>query len=174
MNLGDVGWESISLFKDLTPDMLEKVKPLFDVRGVEAGRNLVSEGEPGDEMFILIRGQVRITKSMLLGGMNLPIMEAGDPRKVLATLDERDYPIFGEIALVDRDIRSATVQVLSDAEFLVTDRDRFFALVEREPGVGARLILALARRMARTVRHGNAELVKVSTALALALSRHTR
>jgi len=174
MKRDDVVWGNVSLFKDLPATMLDKVKAIFDLRTVPAGQNLVTEGDPGDEMFILVRGQVRITKSMLLRGMHLPIMESGDPRKVLATLDEREYPIFGEIALVDRDIRSATVQVLSDAEFLVTDRGRFFDLVDREPVLGARLILALARRMAGTIRNGNSELVKVSTALALALSRHAR
>ncbi len=174
MNVGDVSWETISIFRGLPASMLDKVKAIFDVRSVQAGENLVTEGEQGDEMFILIRGKVRITKSMLLKGMNLPIMEASDPRKVLATLDETEYPIFGEIALIDRDIRSATIQVLDDADFLVTDRARFFELTEREPALGSRLILALARRMAGTIRKGNSELIKVSTALALALSRYSK
>lgn len=174
MRPGDVNWEHISIFTGLPPAMLDKVKSIFDVRMVEAGENLVTEGEQGDEMFILIRGRVRVTKSMLLKGMNLPIMEASDPRKVLATVDEREYPIFGEIALVDRDIRSATIQVLDDSDFLVTDRARFFDLTEREPALGSRLILALARRMAGTIRKGNSELIKVSTALALALSRYSK
>ena len=173
MKPGDVSWENISIFKDLPQTMLDKVKPIFDVRSVPAGENLVTEGEQGDEMFILIRGRVRVTKSMLLKGMNLPIVEASDPRKVLATLDEREYPIFGEIALIDRDIRSATIQVLDDSDFLVTDRARFFDLTEREPALGSRLILALAKRMAGTIRRSNGELIKVSTALALALSRYT-
>ena len=174
MKPGDVNWENISIFKGLPHAMLDKVKPIFDVRSMAAGENLVTEGEQGDEMFVLIQGRVRVTKSMLLKGMNLPIMEASDPRKVLATLDEREYPIFGEIALIDRDIRSATIQVLDDSDFLVTDRVRFFDLTEREPALGSRLILALAKRMAGTIRKSNGELIKVSTALALALSRYTR
>lgn len=172
MKLGSVNWESISLFQGLSPDNMDKLKPLFEVRSVEAGDDLIVEGQQGDEMFILIQGRVRITKSMLLRDMSLPIMEVNDPRKVLATLDETTYPIFGEIALIDRDTRSATIQVLDDANFLVTDRDRFFKLVEQEPALGAHLLMALAKRMAGTVRKGNSELIKVSTALALALSRY--
>lgn len=174
MNVGDVSWDTISIFRGLPPSMLDKVKAIFDIRSVPAGENLVTEGDQGDEMFILIRGRVRITKSMLLKGMNLPIMEASDPRKVLATLDEKEYPIFGEIALIDRETRSATILVLEDADFLVTDRARFFELTEREPALGVRLVLALARRMAGTIRKGNSELIKVSTALALALSRYSK
>jgi len=172
MNVNDVNWKSISLFEDFTNPMLEKVKAIFEVRSIEAGQDLIREDEVGDEMFILINGRVRITKSMLLRNMNLPVIEVDNPRKVLATLDEKNYPIFGEIALIDRDTRSATIQVLDPSDFLVTDRRRFFELVEREPALGGRLLMALAKRMAATIRKGNSELVKVSTALALALSRY--
>lgn len=165
-------WDSISLFQGMPAPMIDKAKAIFDIRSGSAGNDLITEGEQGDEMFILIAGRVRITKSMLLEGMNLPIMEIDSPRKVLATLDDRDYPIFGEIALIDRDTRSATIQVLDDASFLVTDRDRFFQLAAQEPDLGAHLLMAIAKRMAGTIRKGNAELIKVSTALALALSRY--
>jgi len=172
MKTADVSWESISLFQGLPTTMLDKVKSIFDVRSLEAGQELISEGEVGEEMFILIHGRVRITKSMLIKDMHLPILEVGSPRKVLATLDEKDYPVFGEIALIDRDTRSATIQVLDPSDFLVTDRNRFFELAEREPVLGNRLLMVLAKRMAGTIRKGNSELVKVSTALALALSRY--
>ncbi len=76
--------------------------------------------------------------------------------------------MFGEIALIDRDTRSATIHVLDDADFLVTDREKFFQFVEQEPDLGAQLLMAIAKRMAGTVRKGNSELIKVSTALALA------
>jgi len=167
-----VDWESISLFQGLPASMIDKIKPIFEVRSIPAGDDLIKEGEEGDEMFILIHGRVRITKSMLMEGMNLPLMEIDSPRKVLATLDEKDYPMFGEIALIDRDTRSATIQVLDDADFLVTDREKFFHFVEQEPNLGAQLLMAIAKRMAGTVRRGNSELIKVSTALALALSRY--
>ncbi len=167
-----IEWESISLFQGFSTAMIDTVKPIFEVRSFTAGQDLITEGEQGDEMFILIHGRVRITKSMLIEGMNLPIMEIETPRKVLATLDESSYPVFGEIAMIDRDTRSATIQVLEDAHFLVTDRRRFFQFTEEYPGLGAKLLMAIAKRMAGTVRKGNSELVKVSTALALALSRY--
>ncbi len=171
MKIGDVSFDSIPLFSGLPPTAQDKVREIFDIRFLDAGETLIAEGDQGDEMFILVNGRVRITKSMLLKDMNLPIMEIENPRKVLATLDESDYPIFGEIALIDRDTRSATIQVLEDADFLVTNRMRFFELLGKEPALGSKLLLALAKRMAGTVRKGNSELIKVSTALALALSK---
>lgn len=174
MRIDDVIWDSISIFQGLPATALDKIKSIFEVRTIVGGQDLISEGEVGDEMFILIQGRVRVTKSMLHTHMNLPIMEVENPRKVLATLDEREYPIFGEIALIDSDTRSATIQVLDDANFLVTDRNRFFELLGREPALGCHLLMALAKRMAGTIRKGNGELIKVSTALALALSRYKR
>lgn len=172
MNPTEVNWEAITLFEDLPPTAMDKVRGIFEVRDIEPGENLITEGEEGDEMFILIEGRVRISKSMLIKEMSLPILEVDNPRKVLATLDESEYPIFGEIALMDRDKRSATVQALTPASFLVTDRERFFQLLDREPAIGVTLFKRLSRRMAATIRNNNAELIKLSTALALALSRH--
>jgi CRP/FNR family transcriptional regulator, cyclic AMP receptor protein len=171
MKIGDVNFEEITLFKDMPSTALDKIRAIFDVRSLDAGENLITEGEPGDEMFILVSGRVRISKSMLMEGMDLPIMEVGNLRKVLATVDESSYPIFGEIALIDRDTRSATIHVLEPSHFLVTDRARFFDFLDREPAIGNKLFAALARRMAATIRNSNSELVKLSTALALALSR---
>lgn len=167
----DVRWRDISLFADLDGGMLEKVKSIFNIRSYEANDTLIREGDEGDEMFILTKGRVRITKSMLIEGMNMPILEVENARKVLATLDASEYPIFGEMALIDSDTRSATITVLAPSDFLVTNRTAFFALVESDANIGAHLFMLLAKRMAGTIRNSNKELVKLTTALALALSR---
>ena len=171
---GFTDWRSIEVFAGVSDQDLEQVREAFSHRSVAAGQNLVNEGEEGDEMFILVRGRVRVTKAMLLNNVAIPIMAMENPRKVLATLDGSQYPIFGEVALVDRDVRSATIQVVEDSEFLVTDRERFFELARRNPALGFHLLLAVSRRLASTVRRGNQELVKLTTALALALDRSVR
>ncbi len=167
-------WKCIGVFAALEEPELEQVRAAFSHRMVPAGENLVTEGEDGDEMFVLVRGKVRITKSMLLSNVNIPFLTMENPCKVLATLDGSSYPIFGEMALVDRDVRSATIQVLEDSDFLVTDRERFFELARLNPGLGFKLLLAVSRRLAATVRRNNQELVKLTTALALALERSVR
>lgn len=167
----NVAWGNISLFEGFSQKWLDHVRSIFDSRDLPAGQDLIREGEAGDELYILVSGKVRITKSMLIEGMNLPIMESDDPRKVLATLDGSNYPIFGEIALLDEDIRSATITVVEDSQFIVTNRERFFSLVGREPELGCALFATFGKRLAATVRRNNSELIKLSTALALALSR---
>ncbi|MDY7002107.1 MAG: cyclic nucleotide-binding domain-containing protein [Thermodesulfobacteriota bacterium] len=167
----DFQWKDIALFADMAEDNLEKIKRIFSLVEVTAGEKVIQEGDTGDEMYILVKGRVRITKSMILKGMSLPFSDLQNTRKVLATLDGNLCPLFGEMALLDRDTRSATVETLESSEFLKTDRDSFFALVEKEPVIGCRLLTALGRRLTTTVRKNNGELVKLTTALALALSR---
>jgi CRP-like cAMP-binding protein len=172
--MSELRWDNIALFQGLAQEDLEKVKGLFSTVNVEAGEKIITEGELGDEMFILVRGRVRISKAMLIQGMSIPLQELRDPRKVLATLEGDQNPLFGEMALLDRDTRSATVEALKPSEFLVTDRERFFDFLSREPAIGCRLLTVLGRRLAATVRKNNSELVKLTTALALALSRFKR
>jgi CRP/FNR family transcriptional regulator, cyclic AMP receptor protein len=164
-------WTDVALFAGLGEPELDKIKPIFSHQDVDSGVKVIKEGDLGDEMYILTKGRVRITKSMIISGMSIPLAELRDPRKVLATLDGDICPMFGEMALLDRDTRSATVETLKPCQFLVTDRERFFALVQREPTIGAHLLSIIGRRLAATVRKNNAELVKLTTALALALAR---
>lgn len=164
-------WKDIALFCNMPDGQVERIKPIFDLIKVDAGEKIITEGETGDRMFILVSGRVRISKSMIIQGMTLPLQELQDTRKVLATLDGTLCPLFGEMALIDSDTRSATVETLEPAQFLVTDRERFFELVQAEPEIGCRMLTALSRRLAATVRKSNSELVKLTTALALALSR---
>ena len=169
--MSEINLRKISMFADLTDGELKELGPLLDTVRKEAGEAIIREGERGDEMYILVKGRVRVTKAMILKGMKLPLAELEDPRKVLATVDSNVCPIFGEMALVDNDVRSATVETLEPSEFLVMSRERLFLLMERNPTLVCRLLISLGRRMAATVRKGNSELVKLTTALALALTR---
>ncbi|BBD09483.1 Crp/Fnr family transcriptional regulator [Desulfovibrio ferrophilus] len=169
--MNNIPWHDIAIFTDMPDADIDKVQKIFSTLKVERGEKIINEGDLGDEMFVLVSGRVRITKSMIIQGMTLPLQELQDTRKVLATLDGSLCPLFGEMALIDRDTRSATVETLEPSEFLVTNRDRFFALVKNEPEIGCHLLTALSRRLAATVRKNNSELVKLTTALALALTR---
>ena len=170
--MSDTSWSRAELFAALSEDELATVRPAFETVERAAGRDIITEGEPGDDMFILVSGQVRVSKSMVLKDIAVPVLEAEQrSRKTLCDLDGAQSPFFGEMALLDRDIRSASVTCLCDCRFLRIDRDRFFAFLTAHPTIGIKMVTALARRLARVVRKNNVELVKLTTALALVLSR---
>lgn len=166
-----IDFAAIPVFQGLEPAELGKVESIFHEETRVAGSVVVTEGQTGEEMFILVRGRVQISKAMLLAGMSVPLLNMTSPRKVLATLDDSTHPVFGEVALIDSDQRSATVTAISDSIFLVTSRELFFDLARREPELGVKLLLTLGKRMAATIRRSNAEVVKLTTALALSLRK---
>lgn len=168
--MAQLDWSRLSLFSDLTQEGLTKVQTIFAEVHFEIGQNVIEEGQAGDEMFILIQGKVRITKAMILEGFDLNLPGMDNSHKVLATLDASTYPVFGEMALLDRDQRSATVTTTEASTFLRTDRRTFFDLTLREPALGCTLLAAIGKRLAATVRKTNSDLIKATTALALALS----
>jgi CRP/FNR family transcriptional regulator, cyclic AMP receptor protein len=164
-------WTRTELFAGLSSEELNTVRPAFEPVSVSAGRDVITEGESGDDMFLLVDGKVRVSKSMVLKGTALPVLEAESTGKTLAELSDSQHPFFGEMALLDRDIRSATVTCLTDCHFLRIDRERFFHFLSAHPAIGVKLVTVLARRLARVVRKNNVDLVKLTTALALVLSR---
>jgi len=111
---------------------------------------------------------------MVLKGIAVPALEAEGTGKTLCELSDAQSPFFGEMALLDKDIRSATVTCLTDCTFLRIDRERFFAFLAKRPEIGVKLVTTLARRLARVVRKNNADIVKLTTALALVLARRGR
>lgn len=169
--MSELDFTAIPVFEGLTGTEIATVRGIFREEERPAGSIVVAEGQTGDEMFILVRGRVQISKAMLMAGMSVPLLSMESPRKVLATLDASGYPVFGEVALIDADLRSATVTALTDCLFLVTGRAAFFGLAQREPALGVKLLLTLGRRMAATIRRSNSEVVKLTTALALSLRK---
>lgn len=169
--MSSLDFSTIPVFSGLSAAELGKVETIFHEETRPAGSVVVAEGETGEEMYILVRGRVQISKAMLMAGMSVPLLNMASPRKVLATLDDTSRPIFGEVALIDSDQRSATVTAITDSVFLVTNRGQFFDLAGREPELGVKLLLTLGKRMAATIRRSNAEVVKLTTALALSLRK---
>ncbi|KHK01921.1 cyclic nucleotide-binding domain-containing protein [Desulfovibrio sp. TomC] len=164
-------WTRAELFAGLSQEELALIGPAFTSVGLPAGTAVIAEGQPGDDMFLLVAGRVRVSKSMMLKGIAAPGLDAERTEKTLVELGDAQSPFFGEMALLDRDIRSATVTCLTDCRFLRIDRDRFFTFVAENPVIGVKLLTVLARRLAGVVRKNNVELVKLTTALALVLSR---
>jgi CRP/FNR family transcriptional regulator, cyclic AMP receptor protein len=126
--------ERNSLFRGLKPSTLEQIADLASRRTYKSGAVVFLRGDPGDSLYGVVTGRVRISASAP-GGKEifLNIMEPGDA--------------FGEIALLDGQPRTAAATTLSATELIVIQRDRFLALVQREPKLAVHLIELLCRRV---------------------------
>lgn len=109
--------------------------PLFEKFGrtKRKGEIIFCEFEPGNTLFILQTGSVRITKIVANKEKTLAILPAGE--------------IFGEMAILESAPRSATAIVEEDARMLELDRESFAQLVNAQPGIAVKLLRIFAQRI---------------------------
>jgi CRP/FNR family cyclic AMP-dependent transcriptional regulator len=127
----------VPLFESLDSEDRARLAAVSTVRRIAARKRLFRKGEPGRELFVLLRGRAKAAAAARAGrGAVFDFFEPGE--------------VVGEIALLDGGPRTATVTTLSTCDFLVLGRDEFLALLEREPRVAIRLLAACAERLRHT------------------------
>jgi voltage-gated potassium channel len=110
----------VPLFARLDAASIADLVGILRARTVPAGTTIIRKGERGDAMYLIASGRVEVESA------------AGK-----VCLDEGDF--FGEIALLSREPRSATVTALRATDLLILDADDFLRLVDRLPDVGAKV-----------------------------------
>jgi CRP/FNR family transcriptional regulator, cyclic AMP receptor protein len=108
-------------------------------RDFAAGTVLFEEGQPGDDMYIVVTGEVEIRR------------QVGDSERVLSVLVAGEF--FGEMAILNARPRSATAVVRSDARLLVIDGTTFEAMLRARPEIALRMIRTLATRLESANQH---------------------
>jgi CRP/FNR family transcriptional regulator len=125
------------LFAALDPESSETLEKLLTSRTVSRGHVVFSEGDPGDRLFIVTEGKVKITRAAADGRENL-----------IAVLGPGE--MFGELSLFDPGPRTASVSAVTDATLASLDHDDLRPVLLERPGVGVELLRALAQRLRRT------------------------
>jgi CRP-like cAMP-binding protein len=120
----------VPLFSKLDKKHLQEVAQIADQLDLPSGKEMATEGDRGREFFVLLNGAADVTRA----GKRINTMKDGD--------------FFGEIALVTKMPRTATVTATSDVDVLViTERD-FDNLLKKSPEIGRGVAEALAERVA--------------------------
>ncbi|HET9519755.1 MAG TPA: Crp/Fnr family transcriptional regulator [Candidatus Limnocylindrales bacterium] len=130
----------IPFFSGLDAASLESVGRGMRSRRFRRGEVIFHQGDPGDALFIVMGGAIKIM---------LP-SETGD-EAILATLRPGD--VFGELALLDGAPRSATAVALEATETLILPRDQFRELLATEPAIRDALLASIAAELRRLTNH---------------------
>jgi CRP/FNR family transcriptional regulator, cyclic AMP receptor protein len=130
----------VPLFRDLPGDDLDAMASFCRIRRFRRGEVIFHQGDPGDAVFVVASGRVKIS---------LP-SDAGD-EAILATLRPGDF--FGELALLDGAPRSASATALDPTETLVVPRERFREAIDTVPGFRDALFELLAKELRRITDH---------------------
>lgn len=157
-------FRKIFLFQNLEDREIEQVIDRTSPREFPAGSEIIREGESGDSMYIMISGEVEITKQLTL------VLDKDTPKeRVMIRLKADDGVYFGEMSLLEQDTRSATVTALTDCKLLELNHQDFLELIRLDTVMGVKLLLHLAQLLSRHLRKTNQDVVKLTTALAISL-----
>lgn len=126
--------ERTPLFRGLPVATIQQLSTLVNRRPYKEGAIVFAQGDPGDALYGVVAGKVRISASTRYGKeIFLNIMEPGDT--------------FGEISLLDGNPRTATASTTAPSELLIIMRTQFLALLRREPMLAIHLLQLLCQRI---------------------------
>jgi serine/threonine protein phosphatase PrpC len=142
--------KKIPLFRHLTYKEQTAVLSTATTRTFPAGREIVTEGQPGEELFVVIRGRVSVEKA----GVEIAELRAGGH--------------FGEMGLIDNAPRSATVRAVEPTRTMVISRGDLMGLMKRESILAVKLLWSFVQVLSDRLRETNSELSEARQELAAA------
>ncbi len=148
------GLRTFPLLSRLSDEDLARLAGVMQAREFPAGTLILREGEPGDELFLLLDGSVDVLKTTPYGDVY-----------VTASLKAEYHCSFGEMAMIDRGKRSATVRAKTDCSTLSLGYDTFQKFCREYPSVGLELLMSISATLVRDLRMENENLHIVYQAL---------
>ena len=120
---------ALPMFGGCTNKELRDIARIVDELQVESGRVLMSQGDAGQEAFVIEEGAAEVVRD----------------GQLLATVGPGSY--VGELALIDAGPRSATVTATTPMRVLVIGTREFSTLLDEGPGLARRVLVSTARRL---------------------------
>ncbi|ACY15847.1 Stp1/IreP family PP2C-type Ser/Thr phosphatase [Haliangium ochraceum] len=137
----------IPMFAGFEYKQLVKFLEIGEVRTVESGETVIREGEEGATMYVILFGQADVFR----GGARVNSLEPGD--------------YFGEMSLIDKVPRSATVVTSARTTFLTLERERFFALTRSDAGIATSVFWSLVQKLNSRLRRADDEVHRLKQSL---------
>ncbi|MEJ5376554.1 MAG: cyclic nucleotide-binding domain-containing protein [bacterium] len=126
--------KKIPLFSGLQAKELAAIGAIVKERAFAAGGVIIQEGAPGDSLFLVLRGRVKVIKAM----------DSANPIQ-LAEIGPEEW--FGEMALFDRQPRSASVVACEDTQLLELGRFEFEEIMREFPSIAIHACQVFTRRL---------------------------
>lgn len=161
--------KSFSVFSDLTLSEIEQFIAGARLLRYEKGEVIIHEKDEGNSMFVLLKGEVEVIKTLTLPMAGEENNVEGE--KVLSRFRAEQHLIFGEVGLLEEEYRTATIRARSQCELLEISKNHFFLFAESHPELGFKIIRRISSNLCTYLRKANNDIIKLTTALSLALSR---
>jgi len=155
--------KDIVIFSRLSDNDIKIISNILREVRFKEGETIIEEDEEGNTMYIILEGEVEISKTLSLG--NQDKMD-----KILTRLTPENHEVIGEMALIAREKRSASVTALSDCVLYEIKRDDLNRIIEENPCLGIKILYGLCELLSKRLKKAGDDIIKLSTALAIALS----
>ncbi len=132
----------VPIFADLTADDLEELASVVEERRVDPGKEVFREGDPGDAVYLIVKGSVVV----FTGG------DGTRPERVLSELGAG--ACIGEMAVLDASPRSATVRALERTRTLRVPGEGFKRVMSERPEMSQAIVAELVKRMRGMMAQG--------------------
>ena len=149
--VNDLSLDEIEFFAGVTTLHLEKILSFMKEKNFKAGDHIFKQGDLGDEIFFIRKGEVKIVLPLSKGSIHH-----------LATFASGDF--FGDMSFLDKKKRSANAFATADTSLYCLSRKDFEELVRKNPEVGTVMYERLAYMLALRLRHTNREVTALQDA----------
>ena len=129
--------KKINLFKALTYKEITQLLEVIHITLIKDKRQILKQGDVGEDMFVILKGEV----------------EVHIDQKKVTDLGPGSY--FGEMSLIDRSPRSATIISKSVCKLMRLEREELFTLLKHEPRIGLKIFWAFLQTMNQRLRDNN-------------------
>jgi CRP-like cAMP-binding protein len=125
-------------FDNLDPVERADVIRIMEIQRLQEGESVVREGDPGDAWYVVFEGEARVMKLLRTGPMQIATLKPSD--------------CFGEMAILDGEPRSASVEATGPLTIFRFRRPRFEHLLDQGSLGAYKLVAAMARTLSRRQR----------------------
>ena len=148
-NLGEHWRQTAALLEDLTPEEADTLGKLMPTVRARAGQDLITQGEVGEWMLLLLEGTVDVIKRS---------EETGESSRLAVV---KEGASIGEMSMLDSAPRYASCTAIGDVRAGVLTRAAIAYLIQAHPAIGAKILVKLTQLLAQRLRNSSNRLVKV-------------
>ena len=160
-------FKMVSLFNGLSEIQIRTLIQTMSTTNAKESEIIAKEGAHEDTLFILLQGEVEISKRLLLPLWGESVIRQ---EKSLIRLSENDHAFFGEMALFDdKPERSASITALKPCTLAVLEKKVLLKILETNSEIGVKVFKNIAKELTKRLVKANKDILKLTTAFSLAL-----
>lgn len=158
--------ERTFIFNNLDEQEVADILKITKRKRFSKGDVIMQEGRAGDTMYIVVEGEVEVSKTLT---MKVGHDDFTEKEKILTRIKAEDNVVFGEMAMIGEGDRSASAVSTTDCVLLGIKRADLLDLMQKRPQMGVKILRRMAELLASRVRQLTQDIIRLTTALSIAL-----